>query len=1045
MRSLASASRLLTGCTSIGDAKELVREIGFTSNLVPLSSDAIDLLGLPETLRNIHIACGDGALRALVFETDNEERDALTRTAAAISSRAPQLKFLLIGIQQQHGTVTIAAFDSERIRPRVSALLVRVREVVDSDAETICSLAAAFSDSDLLTHCRWLEILGRESIGRRFFRDLERVVANLASSLSPRPAQSEAPEIALLHVSRLLFLSFLETKGWLDGDHAFLVNRYSACMGTRGGYHRTVLNPLFFGTLNTSPQNRARRAREFGRVPFLNGGLFNKSRLEIRTGDSRFSDEALGDVFGDLLTRYRFTAREDGTSWTEAAIDPEMLGKAFECLMSARDRKTSGAFYTPQSLVREVSRAALTYSLASKNVDCRVIADTLNGSIPHASVRDEVLSQVMRAKILDPACGSGAFLVHVLEQLSSLRVRLGDLRPPHSIRRDILTRSIFGVDINPMAVWLCELRLWLSMAIDDPEHDPIKVSPLPNLDRNIRVGDSLSGDAFRMSGMPRGGAALAKLRSRYSRATGPRKKSLARSLDSFERGCAVALLEQRVSTLNHQRREMLIALRSPDLFGVRTRPSRETSSILAGLRRDIATARREKRRLDDGGALPFSFPTGFADAASDGGFTLIVGNPPWVRTHNLAATNRPLLRERFDVYRNSAWLGGSEAAGAGKGFASQVDAAALFVERCTDLLKIGGTMSLLLPAKLWRSLSGGGVRQLLLDRAVLRELHDLTSAPNLFDAAVYPSICTATQRDGDADCPPVSIRAQRRAESVTWNVEQGGIAFDNSRGAPWILAPPLVRAAFDRLRAHGTPLSTTSIGRPMLGVKTGCNEAFVVPCDAPVEKSMLRHAIRGDQVEQWRINRGSERIIWTHDEYGALRDLPPCTMRWLMTRKTQLEARADARRAQRWWSLFRTDGADTALPRVVWADIGESPKAAVLIEGDDSVPLNTCYVIRCRYLEDAYTLAAIINSSLAAAWLTLVAEPARGGYLRYMGWTMSILPVPSDWVRARNILAPIAEMATAGRPPHPDDLLESVLDSYRLHRRDVQDLLSWSS
>ena len=208
---------------------------------------------------------------------------------------------------------------------------------------------------------------------------------------------------------------------------------------------------------------------------------------------------------------------------------------------------------------------------------------------------------------------------------------------------------------------------------------------------------------------------------------------------------------------------------------------------------------------------------------------------------------------------------------------------------------------------------------------------------------------------------------------------------------------------------------------------------------------MLRHAIRGDQVQKWSINRSDERIIWTHDQSGVLRELPPDTMRWLSPWRTQLEARADARGARRWWSLFRTDGADATLPRVVWADIGKEPKAVVLLEGDDSVPLNTCYVIRCRDLEDAYTLAAIINSSLATAWLALVAEPARGGYLRYMGWTMSILPVPSDWIRARKILAPIGEQATAGNPPHPDDLLEFVLDSYRLHRRDVHELLSWTS
>ena len=214
MRSLASAARLLAKCTRIGEVTELVREMGFSSNLVPLTSDGINLLGLPEGLANIHIVSGDGALRALAFEIDAacDERKALTQAGTALSKHAPQLMFLLIGIHHEHRTLSIGACDSGRSRPRTSALLVRVDDIVDSDAETVCSLAAAASGSDFLTHCRWLEILGRESIGRRFFRDLEKVVATLAVSLTPRVAASEASEIALLYASDCSFSPFSRLK-----------------------------------------------------------------------------------------------------------------------------------------------------------------------------------------------------------------------------------------------------------------------------------------------------------------------------------------------------------------------------------------------------------------------------------------------------------------------------------------------------------------------------------------------------------------------------------------------------------------------------------------------------------------------------------------------------------------------------------------------------------------------------------------------------------------------------------------------------------------
>jgi hypothetical protein len=591
-----------------------------------------------------------------------------------------------------------------------------------------------------------------------------------------------------------------------------------------------------------------------------------------------------------------------------------------------------------------------------------------------------------------------------------------------------------------MAVWLCELRLWLSMAIDDPESDPLAVTPLPNLDRNIRVGDSLSGDAFNVAKMSRSGSRLAELRIRYSRATGPRKKSLAKALDMVERECALSSLRQRVVKLNHKRREILTMVRSPDLFGERPRLPVEMTSRITALRKEVAFSRREIRRLEDGGALPFSFSSGFADTAAEGGFTIIAGNPPWVRTHNLGAMNRPALRERFEVYRNSAWTGGSEASGAGKGFASQVDAAALFVERCTDLLRNGGAMSLILPAKLWRSLSGGGVRQLMMDRMSIRELHDLTEAPGVFDAAVYPSIVVASR---SVESSMLAV-AHTNHGTIRWCAPQRHIPYDESRGSPWIIAPERVSAAFHRVQDHGVPMSSSCIGRPLLGVKTGCNEAFIVSGMAEVESRLLRPAIRGDQVLAWRVNRGDQRILWTHDRYGPLRDLPPGASRWLRPWRAKLERRSDAQRARRWWSLFRTEGADSGLPRVIWADIGKQPRAAVLQAGDDSVPLNTCYVVRCGELADAQTLAAILNSQLASSWLSLIAEPARGGYMRYMGWTVALLPLPCDWQRARGILTPIAERAAVDGAPDPDELLDAVLDCYRLTSADVRDLLSWS-
>ena len=105
---------------------------------------------------------------------------------------------------------------------------------------------------------------------------------------------------------------------------------------------------------------------------------------------------------------------------------------------------------------------------------------------------------------------------------------------------------------------------------------------------------------------------------------------------------------------------------------------------------------------------------------------------------------------------------------------------------------------------------------------------------------------------------------------------------------------------------------------------------------------------------------------------------------------------------------------------------GKVPRAAVLPAGDPTVPLNSCYVLSCDDVCDAYALTALLNGPLAAAWLNAIAEPARGGWHRYLAWTVSLLPLPNDWARARSLLAPLTERALGGSAPTNDELLAKL-------------------
>jgi hypothetical protein len=247
----------------------------------------------------------------------------------------------------------------------------------------------------------------------------------------------------------------------------------------------------------------------------------------------------------------------------------------------------------------------------------------------------------------------------------------------------------------------------------------------------------------------------------------------------------------------------------------------------------------------------------------------------------------------------------------------------------------------------------------------------------------------------------------------------------------------------------------------LLGVKCGYNDAFLAQVTASVGRevdvvdatgrratlpsSMVRPALRGQAIEAWRANPGDEVIVWTHDAAGyPLSELPAAAARWLGPHRRALMARTDLHGAARWWSLFRTEAARSDRPRVVWSDIARAPRAATLAAHSPVAPLNSCYVVRCRDDIDAFAFAALLNSPLAAAWLDVLAEPARGGYRRFLGWTVALLPLPRDWDRARDILAAVGRRAVVEpAPPGRETLLDACLEAYGLPRGAVAPLLAW--
>jgi hypothetical protein len=839
----------------------------------------------------------------------------------------------------------------------------RVRRLLDLPGSTGISFALRAS-----------EILQGEDLGRRFFLAFRGALEQMADALPAPGREADRRALALIQLTRVLFLYFVQAKGWLDGRPDFLRESVDDALARRRRLHRDLFRPLFFGTLNRRPAERG-RARGFGRIPFLNGGLFEPHLLE-RAWRGDIPNTAWRDAFDRVFERFHFTVREDDDP---ARIAPDMLGRVFEGLMAPADRRGSGAYYTPAALVRRVVNAGLEALVAERlDVDPGKVAARL-------AAPDAAVGNLLRdLTILDPAVGSGAFLLGALERLAVLRE--GEASPA-ALRRRILERNLFGVDLNPMAVRLAELRLWLAVIAVEESKAPELVAPLPNLNGVVRQGDSLLDPAWALATLGarpiHTATELRDLRRAFVAASGPGKRDLARRLRQTEARALAECLAQAERRLEHDVTECLGAARAPTLFGGRRGLDRELRARLRTLRERTREARRLGRRLRRAGEVPwFSYDVHFGDVVAHGGFDLVVGNPPWVRAEQLPPAARKALGTRFRWWRSS-----------GPGFRHQPDLAVAFVERSAELLAPAGALALLLPAKFATAGYARAMRCELADRFTLHAVADLTNDPvAAFGATTYPAALIAARR---SPRPGHEVRLALQPETPTCPQHrlQGGGA--------WLLLPaPLLEAISQVQGAH------PRLGQqftPQLGVKTGANALFLDP-PPDIETALIRQAIRGRDVLPFKA-RPRVRLLFPHAADGTpYRRLPAGAARHVDRHDALLRARVDFQGGPP-WTLFRVRGA-LAPHRVVWPDLARRLTAAALIpgQGGQLIPLNSCYVLQVPDPLTALALSAWLNSTWIRAVARATADVAAGGFARFNARVIAELPLPSGVLADRELV-----------------------------------------
>lgn len=311
-------------------------------------------------------------------------------------------------------------------------------------------------------------------------------------------------------MGRLVFLHFLQRKGWMCSDRKFMLHLLQNT-DHKDDFLDRVLEPLFFAVLNTHSKERLLKIEKhnaiiagnknkvewdvaqieaWSSIPYLNGGLFEEDHADGCR--CIFPYEYFNALF-DFFSQYNFTVDENDPSDAEVGVDPEMLSKIFESLLE--DNKDKGAFYTPKEIVSYMCRSALSsylkMPLSSLGVQESAVDAFVNNPQEHHDFTEEqrtvLLNSLRTVRICDPAIGSGAFPVGMMNLLYQCRRSLeGSDARAVDIKTDIIQHNIFGVDIEQGAVDIARLRFWLALVVDEEE-----AHALPNLDYRIVRGNSL--------------------------------------------------------------------------------------------------------------------------------------------------------------------------------------------------------------------------------------------------------------------------------------------------------------------------------------------------------------------------------------------------------------------------------------------------------------------------------------------------------------------------------------------------------------------------
>ena len=774
-----------------------------------------------------------------------------------------------------------------------------------------------------------------DNVTKEFFSEYKELFLKLKESLervleSDKRVKKEFEEKNISSVDfakkllgQVVFIYFLQKKGWLGvtkdksgafnhwgtGPKNFLRRLFDKDIVHYDNFFNDILEPLFYEALATERDDDY-YSRFNCKIPFLNGGLFEPINDYDWAGTAIVLDNAIFENIFSVFDRFNFTVKEDEPLEKEVAVDPEMLGKVFENLLDVTDRKSKGAFYTPREIVHYMCQQSLINYLETNSDILRediekfiqlgdlALAQIIkeqeqvkkygktydvneNYSIPTSikqnhQLVDKLLKEI---KVVDPAVGSGAFPVGMMNEIvkarSILSIYFKEARNDYDLKRETIENCLYGVDIESSAVDIAKLRFWLTLIVD--ELDMKNIKPLPNLDHKIMCGNSLLEEFEGKKLFDE--KLLGEVKKDYSfefkqidsqiAELNKEKGEIARGKSN---GKSIKEIEKHVKLLEGKKQKLLFGKEKAkdttleESISKRIKESQKKLSELKELQRKFFNEQNRKLKRqyrdeidrlewelveetlkEEGNASAieklkeykknkskpfFLWKLYFAEVfqRENPGFDVVIANPPYVNIFNIKDDNyRNYLMENYTVAKN------------------KTDLYAFFVEKGVSLLRKNGDLAFIMSNSWLGTDSFSKFREFLVDQTKVRQL--IKCPPGVFEEATVTVIVLLLKKEKISNTKIELLELKDyKFKKINYGLDYNFIRDQASYGF-----------TFDKqIKIHIDTVKLGELATFSLGIKTSDDKRFVMGSKKDVDSYKM---LRGKDVSRY-VSRFNNKWMW---------------------------------------------------------------------------------------------------------------------------------------------------------------------------------------